>query len=116
VDGAGISLTAEIRVPLAATSPDAVTAEALQTTIVEGPCLTAAAHRTTLVADASSLATTWLIFGSALTSRTQFRSVVSVPLQTKVGSVFGAVDHLYSADADAAALTTVIDDAARSPR
>jgi uncharacterized protein YigA (DUF484 family) len=33
LDGVGISLTEEVRVPLAATSVDAVTAEALQTTL-----------------------------------------------------------------------------------
>ena len=112
VAGAGISLTGEMRVPLAATSADAVTAEALQTTIGEGPCLTAAAHGTAVVADAGSLVATWPVFGSALTSRTLFRSVASVPLRTKAGSVFGAVD-LYSADADATTLTAVMDDAAR---
>ena len=111
VDGVGISLTGEMRVPLAATSADAVTAEALQTTIGEGPCLTAAAHGTRLVADASSMDATWPIFGSALTSRTPFQSVASVPLRTVGGSVFGAVD-LYSADADATTLDAVIDDAA----
>jgi hypothetical protein len=112
VDGVGIGLTGEMRVPLAATSAEAVTAEALQTTIGEGPCLTAAAHGTRLVADATSMATTWPIFGSALISRTSFRSVASVPLRTVGGSVFGAVD-LYSADADATTLDAVIDDAAR---
>jgi hypothetical protein len=89
LDGVGISLTAEMRVPLAATSVDAVTAEALQTTIGEGPCLTAAAHGTTLVADAMSMAATWPVFGSALASRIQLRSVASVPSRTVGASVFG---------------------------
>ena len=111
LDGVGISLTDEMRIPLAATSADAVTAEALQNTLGEGPCLTAAAHGTALVADAPSMAATWPVFGSALTNRTPFRSVASVPLQADRGSSFGAVD-LYSVDADAATLNAVIEDAA----
>ena len=98
LDAVGISLTGEVRVPLAATSTDAVTAEALQTTLGEGPCLTAAGHGTALVADAASMAATWPMFGAALTSGTPFRSVASVPLRIDGGSPFGAVD-LYSVDA-----------------
>jgi hypothetical protein len=112
LDGVGISLTGELRIPLAATSADAVTAEILQTTLGEGPCLTAAAHGTTLVAYTSSMAATWPMFSSALTSRTPFRSVASVPLRTGDGSPFGAMD-LYSVDPDATALDAVIDDAAQ---
>ena len=89
LDGVGISLTGEVRIPLAATSTDAVTAEALQTTLGEGPCLTAAAHGTALVADATSMAATWPMFGAALTSGTPFRSVASVPLRTVGGPSSG---------------------------
>jgi hypothetical protein len=53
-----MSLIAEIRAPPAG----AVTAGALQTTIGEG-LLTAAAHGSTLVADAFSSAATWPVFG-----------------------------------------------------
>jgi hypothetical protein len=112
LDGVGISLTDKLRVPLAATSADAVTAEALQTTLGEGPCLTAAARGTALVADASSMAVTWPMFGEALTADTGFGSVASVPLQPHGGSPFGAVD-LYSVDADSATLDAIIDDAAQ---
>jgi len=112
LDGAGISLTGEVRVPLAATSADAVTAETLQTTLGEGPCLTAATHGTTLVADATSMAANWPMFSAALTSRTPFRSVGSVPLRTHDGSPFGALD-LYSIDPDSTALDAVIEDAAQ---
>ena len=112
LDGAGISLTGELRIPLSATNADTVTAETLQTTIGEGPCLTAAGHGTTLVADASSMAATWPIFSSALLSRTPFRSVASVPLRTGDGSPFGAMD-LYSVEPDSTTLDAVIDDAAQ---
>jgi hypothetical protein len=112
LDGVGISLTEEVRVPLAATSADAVTAEGLQTTLGEGPCLTAAAHGSALVADALSIAATWPLFGAALTSRTVFRSVASVPLRTVGGSSFGAVD-LYSVNPDSTTLDAVISDAAK---
>jgi len=111
LDGVGISLTGEVRIPLAATCTDAVSAEALQTTLGEGPCLTAAGHGTTVVADATSMVATWPVFGAALTDGTPFRSVASVPLRTVGGSSFGAVD-LYSTDPDAATLNAVIDDAA----
>ena len=112
LDAVGISLTGEVRVPLAATSTDAVTAEALQTTLGEGPCLTAASHGIALVADATSMAATWPVFGAALTSGTPFRSVASVPLRTDGRSPFGAVD-LYSAEADSKRLAAVITDAAQ---
>ena len=112
LDAVGISLTGEVRVPLAATSTDAVTAEALQTTLGEGPCLTAAGHGTALVADAASMAATWPVFGAALTTGTPFRSVASVPLRIDGGSPFGAVD-LYSVDATSSRLDAVIKDAVR---
>jgi hypothetical protein len=112
LDGAGISLTGELRIPLAATSADAVTAETLQTTLGEGPCLTAAGHGTTLVADTSSMASTWPFFAPALSSRTPFRSVASIPLRAGDGLSFGALD-LYSVEPDAKALDAVIDDAAQ---
>jgi hypothetical protein len=112
LDAAGISLTGEVRVPLAATSTDAVTAEALQTTLGEGPCLTAASHGTALVADAASMASTWPIFGSALSTGTPFRSVASVPLRADGQSAFGAVD-LYSIEADSKTLAAVITDVAQ---
>ena len=112
LDAVGISLTGEVRVPLAATSTDAVTAEALQTTLGEGPCLTAAGHGTALVADAASMAATWPVFGAALTAGTPFRSVASVPLRMDGGSSFGAVD-LYSVDATSSRLDAVIKDAVR---
>jgi hypothetical protein len=109
VDGAGISLTGELRIPLAATSADAVAAETLQTTLGEGPCLTSAGNGTALVADASVMAATWPMFAAALTSRTPYRSVVSVPLRTDNGSSFGAID-LYSIDPGATTLDAVIED------
>jgi hypothetical protein len=112
LDGAGISLTSELRIPLAATSEDAVTAEVLQTTLGEGPCLTAAARGITLVADVSSLAAAWPVFGSALAGGTPFRSVASVPLRTGDGFPFGAMD-LYSVEPDATTLDAVIEDAAQ---
>jgi hypothetical protein len=110
LDGVGISLIDKLRIPLAATSLEAVTAEALQTTLGQGPCVTAAAHGTALVADASSMAATWPMFGAALNSGTPFRSVASVPLQTAGGSSFGAVD-LYSVDTNSTTLDTVVNDA-----
>lgn len=110
VDGVGISLTQEVRVPLAATSADVATAERLQTTLGEGPCLTAAGQGTSLVADAESIAAAWPLFGAALVEGTPFRSVASVPLTVTDGGAFGAVD-LYVVDGGGGGLAAAIGDA-----
>ena len=45
VDGAGLSLVGDLRVPLAASTPEVRRAEQLQTTLGEGPCLAAVAAK-----------------------------------------------------------------------
>jgi hypothetical protein len=97
VEGAGLSLTQELRVPLGASSAMVATAERLQVTLGEGPCLSATDDGVPLVADLAALTTRWPVFGSELVRQTPFRSVASLPLRGPDGSHLGAVD-LYSRD------------------
>jgi len=100
VDGAGLSLTGQLRIPLAASNDHAISAERLQTTLGDGPCLTAAANSTPVLADDGTLADRWPMFHQELTEQTPFRSVASLPLQQPGRVPFGALD-LYSAQPDA---------------
>jgi hypothetical protein len=93
IAGAGISLTDELRVPLAASDAVAARAERLQTTLGEGPCLTAAATATPLVADLPTIAASWPVFHHQLIKQTPYRSVVSIPLLARNGVTrLGALD------------------------
>src|SRR4051812_13901235 len=96
VDGAGISLIDDaLRVPLGASRAAVTAAEQLQVTLGEGPCLTAAAAREPLMADAPTMAGQWPVYAVQLMEQTPFRSVASVPLYDRPAHVFGALD-LYS--------------------
>lgn len=100
VDAASIStLLGPLRLPLGASSAAAQTAEELQTSLGEGPCLAAAVAKATCVADLAELNRRWPVYGDELARRTPFRSVASVPLSTPDGEVFAAMD-LYADDAD----------------
>ncbi len=101
VTGAGVSITDEgLRVPLGASDAMAAHAEALQTTLGEGPCLDATATSEPLVADETSMAARWPMFHRELLTQTPFRSVASIPLKSSQLRRFGALD-LYSTDSDA---------------
>lgn len=98
VDGAGIStLLGLLRLPLGSSSEEARTAEVLQTSLGEGPCLAAAVAKTACVADLAELTVRWPVYGEELTEQTPFRSVAAVPLSTPDGVVFAALD-LYAED------------------
>ena len=97
VAGAGISVTDGLRVPLGASDAAAAQAEALQTTLGEGPCLAATATSEPLVADETSMAARWPMFHRELRARTPFRAVASVPLKSAQQRRFGALD-LYATD------------------
>ncbi|HSU35277.1 MAG TPA: hypothetical protein VLJ88_06430, partial [Propionibacteriaceae bacterium] len=57
VSGAGVSLTdGRLRVPLGASDAVSARAEALQTTLGEGPCLEATATSDPIIADEASMA------------------------------------------------------------
>ncbi len=100
VDGAGLSLTGELRIPVSASSPDVAEAERWQTSLGEGPCLTAAAEARPVAADSEQLERRWPVFASQIRRCTPFRSAAALPLGVAPGAWFGAVD-LYSTDPSA---------------
>jgi len=100
VDGVGISMTDELRVPLGASDPMVARAERLQTTLGEGPCLSAAADGEPVIADLATMAASWPLFCRELTEQTPYRSVAALPLRLDGGRVLGALD-LYSTGSDA---------------
>jgi hypothetical protein len=100
VDGASISVASEIRVPLGASDDDACTAERLQFTLGEGPCLSAVESLRPQIATEAKIAQLWPSFYEGFASKTPYRSVASVPLAWS-GQRLGAVD-VYWTDPDAA--------------
>jgi hypothetical protein len=99
VEGAGLSLLTDLRVPIGASDALAVHAEALQTTLGEGPCLSAAAAGGPLAADVAAMAAQWPVFCQEFITQTPYRSVASVPLRLDDGRTLGALD-LYSTRAE----------------
>jgi hypothetical protein len=86
------------RVPVGASDPAAATAERLQFTVGEGPCLHAYATGRPVFATSTVYAQQWPVLYHELTIRTAFRSVISLPLQYQFAGI-GAVDlHFRSAD------------------
>jgi hypothetical protein len=102
VAGAGLSLTDELRVPLGASDDVAARAEALQTTLGEGPCLNTTYTSEPLVADAATMAARWPMFHRELVAQTPFRTVASIPLRSVNLRRLGALD-LYSTSPDSVA-------------
>jgi hypothetical protein len=101
VDGAGVSaFGGPARVPLGASSPAAATAERLQFTVGEGPCLQALQDRTEIRVNASDIKRRWPAFHDELIRRTPYRSIASLPLQITT-DLPGAID-LYFRDPTAA--------------
>jgi hypothetical protein len=98
VDGAGLSITDTLRVPLAASDDMVARAERLQTTLGEGPCL-AAAKTEPLVANGTTMAVRWPVFHQEFVRQTTYRSVASLPLRFLEERNVGALD-LYSNDPD----------------
>ena len=99
VGGAGLSLIGDLRVPLAASDPDVRRAEQLQTTLGEGPCLSAVTTGEALAADPTQMMQAWPVFHDELTRQTSFQSVVSLPLGMPGKQPFGALD-LYSTESE----------------
>jgi hypothetical protein len=93
VDGAGISVLSYpgTRVPVGASDPTSAAAERLQFTVGEGPCLSAYATGRPVFAPSTVYAQQWPVLYQALTTRTPFRSVVSLPLQHEFAGI-GALD------------------------
>jgi hypothetical protein len=97
VDGAGLSVFSEpVRVPLGASSSDAATAERLQFTVGEGPCIQALHDQTEIRVSDDDMRRRWPVFYDELILRTPYRSVASLPLRISPG-LEGAID-LYFQD------------------
>ena len=99
VDGAGLSLIGDLRVPLAASTTEVRRAEQLQTTLGEGPCLAAVAADQPLAAGPVKMMQQWPVFHHELARQTSFRSVVALPIAAAGQQPFGALD-LYFTDAE----------------
>lgn len=98
VQGAGISVTQDLRVPLGASDPASAVAEQLQTTLGEGPCLDAVATPLPLTAGHDEMQHRWPVFAAELLARTPFRSVASLPLIPPQGTRrLGALDLYLTA-------------------
>jgi hypothetical protein len=93
VDGAGLSLyfAEDRRLPLGASDPDSATAERLQFTVGEGPCLTAYTTNEVVVADAQQLEASWPAFSDVLVAHTPIRGVIALPLHGALEGM-GALD------------------------
>lgn len=114
VDGAGISLFSRsaFRTPIGASSPTATTAERLQFTVGEGPCLNAHTQQRPVFASEDHLARTWPTFHHELATRSPFHSIISLPLGARLSGL-GTID-LYLLDAGAVATlsTTLLEELA----
>ena len=80
VAGAGLSVTDALRVPLASSDSHAATAERLQTTLGEGPCLTASNWQEAIEVDLPGMAAHWPTYTEKLVAHTPYRAVASLPL------------------------------------
>jgi hypothetical protein len=100
VDGAGMSVffAQDRRLPLGASDDVSATAERLQFTVGQGPCLTAHDTGEAVVADEAELAARWPIFTDLLVSNTPIRGIIALPLHGPLEDV-GALDlYLRSPD------------------
>lgn len=107
VDGVGLSVhgTADLRTPLAASSDWAATAEALQFTAGQGPCILSAESRLPVFATGALLADRWPVFHELLVTHTPVRGVLALALPGRLRGV-GDMD-LYFTDPDGPAAIDV---------
>lgn len=105
VEGAGLSLVDSLRVPLGASGEEVRRAERLQTTLGEGPCLSAVETAAPLAADTTQMGQRWPLYCRELIAQTPFRSVVSLPLAWPDRRPFLALDfYLTSSEPDTSLL------------
>lgn len=109
VTAAGISLSqGDLRVPLGWSDQDAAVAERQQTTLGDGPCLSAAASDRSVIADADDIARRWPAYFAAIETRTPFRSAAALPLRAPGQPVRAALD-LYAERPDLGSVLKVDD-------
>jgi hypothetical protein len=96
VDDAGLSLMnpGGQRIPLGASSATAETAERLQFTVGEGPCMSAHATRQPVFAVEQDLRRRWPEFARQLLATTPYRAIVALPLQPALAGE-GAIDLYF---------------------
>jgi hypothetical protein len=89
VDGAGVTVNflPDQRTPVGSSDPASQSAERLQFTLGEGPCLTAHHTRTPVRATADQLDQRWPLYWTELTAHTPFRSVLALPLPGEVSQI-----------------------------
>lgn len=92
VEGASLSMTDELRVPLGASDEAAARAERLQVTLGEGPCLAVTAAAEPQTFDLAAILSRWPMFATEVLAQTPFRSVSSIPLSVPDLPRFGALD------------------------
>lgn len=93
VDAAGLStLAGMLRVPLGASDAEAGTAEVLQTSLGEGPCLDAGQTQSSVALDLDELGARWPRYTAELTRRTPFRAVAALPLRIPSHGAYAALD------------------------
>lgn len=109
VAGAGLSVFTDdgFRIPLGASDDMAATAERLQFTVGEGPCIEAHKASRTVLATDSLIASRWPTFHEQLVSHTPFRAIVAVPLQDAFATI-GTMD-LFLPDSEALAALSLDD-------
>jgi hypothetical protein len=97
--GTGLSLVdQEYRLPLGASDGAARSAERLQFTLGEGPCLEAAASGQLRVARMADIAARWPSFASELSRQTPFDAIVSLPMP--IAPDYGGAVDLYLSGED----------------
>jgi hypothetical protein len=96
VDGAGLCLvdSAGRLIPLGASRADAETAERLQFTVGDGPCMTAQKTGQPVFAVEEDLRRRWPVFAELLVGATPFRGVVALRLQPALAGP-GAIDLFF---------------------
>jgi hypothetical protein len=101
IDGAGLSafFSADRRLPLGASDPSSATAERLQFTVGEGPCLAAHSSGEPVFADEHAMQARWPAFSDVLVAHTPIRGVISLPLHGTLRDV-GALDLYVHAPGD----------------
>lgn len=96
VDGAGICLfnSTGIPIPIGASDHHVQTAERLQFTAGQGPCLDAHSLGCTVIATESLIAQEWPMYYHSLVTRTRLRAVTAVPLTGGLTGT-GAVEFYF---------------------
>jgi hypothetical protein len=114
IAGAGISMftAPTMRIPVGASDETATTAERLQFTVAQGPCIDAHHTGQPITATEPVIARRWPIFHDLLITHTPVRGIVAVPLLDGLTGI-GALDLYCHRSADVAAIDpTAIDPAA----